>query len=379
VQLPEHIVTLLHLLESNGFQSFVVGGCVRNVLLGLSPDDWDICTQATPEEMFSVFREFTVIPTGIKHGTVTVLCQDGQAEITTFRTDGAYADSRHPKSVSFVSTIEEDLARRDFTVNAMAYHPKRGLVDPYGGQKDLKSKRLRCVGEPDFRFQEDALRILRALRFASVYSLDIEEATSSAMHKNKEGLQKIARERIYSELTKTLTSKSPGKILSQYPDILSVIFQTDYSFTDALTALDSLPATVSLRLAALLQPLDGAALNSLKPDNHTKKQVRFLLANTELSLPATLTETRQLIREHGLKQVSLLFAFKGENPRFIHEILDKNLCCSLKELALSGKDLLAAGVPEGEKIAAYLSQALDAVIQGIVPNEKKALLNYLFL
>jgi len=308
-----------------------------------------------------------------------VLCQDGQAEITTFRTDGAYADSRHPKSVSFVSTIEEDLARRDFTVNAMAYHPKRGLVDPYGGQKDLKSKRLRCVGEPDFRFQEDALRILRALRFASVYSLDIEEATSSAMHKNKEGLQKIARERIYSELTKTLTSKSPGKILSQYPDILSVIFQTDYSFTDALTALDSLPATVSLRLAALLQPLDGAALNSLKPDNHTKKQVRFLLANTELSLPATLTETRQLIREHGLKQVSLLFAFKGENPRFIHEILDKNLCCSLKELALSGKDLLAAGVPEGEKIAAYLSQALDAVIQGIVPNEKKALLNYLFL
>ena len=379
MQLPEHIVTLLHLLESNGFQSFVVGGCVRNVLLGLSPDDWDICTQATPEEMFSVFREFTVIPTGIKHGTVTVLCQDGQAEITTFRTDGAYADSRHPKSVSFVSTIEEDLARRDFTVNAMAYHPKRGLVDPYGGQKDLKSKRLRCVGEPDFRFQEDALRILRALRFASVYSLDIEEATSSAMHKNKEGLQKIARERIYSELTKTLTSKSPGKILSQYPDILSVIFQTDYSFTDALTALDSLPATVSLRLAALLQPLDGAALNSLKPDNHTKKQVRFLLANTELSLPATLTETRQLIREHGLKQVSLLFAFKGENPRFIHEILDKNLCCSLKELALSGKDLLAAGVPEGEKIAAYLSQALDAVIQGIVPNEKKALLNYLFL
>ena len=231
MRLPNYILNILAKLEAAGFQAFVVGGCVRDYMLGLQPEDWDICTAAQPQDMLEIFRDYTVIPTGIQHGTVTVITADGHAEVTTFRSDGVYTDSRHPQSVIFVSDITQDLARRDFTVNAMAYAPKHGVMDPFGGKKDLQQKLLRCVGKPDKRLQEDALRILRALRFSAVYELTIEPDTAYAMLQNQQGLLKIARERIWTELKKTLKAKHPGTLLVNYPTILSSLFQTNF-FTE---------------------------------------------------------------------------------------------------------------------------------------------------
>ncbi len=383
MKLPDFITKLLHHLESHGFQSFVVGGCVRNTLLGLSPDDWDICTQATPEEMLRVFQDYKVIPTGIAHGTVTVLAHGKQAEITTFRTEGSYLDHRHPESVSFVSSVQKDLARRDFTVNAMAYSPIHGLVDLFGGQTDLKHQTLRCVGDPDRRFQEDALRILRGLRFAAVYQFSIDSATADAIHRNKDGLKQIAGERIFSELKKLLHAASPGTHLLSYTDVLSVIFDTDYTQLASLHRLDKLDPIEAVRLAALLEPVGIDAIHRLKPDNTIKSQVRFLLSTKTLLIPQTLEETRQAVRRYGVEKLELWCKFLPEQTTAMQEhlsfILTNQLCCTTLELAISGSDLIALGIPEGKEIARHLSACLDAVIEGKIPNEKKALLNYLFL
>ena len=178
ISVPTYALDVLNQLTRYGYKAYVVGGCVRDSLLGREPADWDVCTDATPEEMLAVFRKFRVFKTGLKHGTITVRSRGHSVEVTTFRTDGAYTDNRHPDAVTFVSNVEDDLARRDFTINAMAYHPEEGLVDAFGGQDDLAARTLRCVGEPDRRFQEDGLRILRALRFAARFELSIERETS---------------------------------------------------------------------------------------------------------------------------------------------------------------------------------------------------------
>ena len=221
--LPPAVTELMTRLTRAGYSAYVVGGCVRDSLLGLKPRDWDLCTSALPEQTRAVFSGFHTVETGLKHGTLTVIADHVPYEITTFRVDGAYTDHRHPDSVLFVGDLTEDLARRDFTVNAMAYAPESGLQDPFGGQRDLSAKLVRCVGLPEQRFEEDALRVLRALRFASVYDFAIEPATASALRKKAPDLKLVAGERIRDELLKLLCGKAAGRILREYPEVLSEV------------------------------------------------------------------------------------------------------------------------------------------------------------
>lgn len=221
--LPAPVAELLARLKQAGFSAYAVGGCVRDSLLGMEPHDWDICTSALPEQMQEVFSGYRTVETGLKHGTLTVIADHLPYEVTTFRIDGNYTDHRHPDSVIFVDDLTRDLARRDFTVNAMAWSPDAGLQDPFGGQQDLSAKIIRCVGEPEQRFDEDALRILRAMRFAAVYDFEIESSTASALRKMAPDLKRIAGERIREELLRLLCGKAAGRILRAYPEVLAEI------------------------------------------------------------------------------------------------------------------------------------------------------------
>ena len=223
MQLPRTVSDLVSRLENAGFSAYAVGGCVRDTLLSLQPHDWDLCTSARPEEMQEVFRGERVVETGLKHGTLTVVIGRVPYEITTFRTDGSYTDHRHPDSVTFVRDVAGDLSRRDFTVNAMAYSPRSGLVDLFGGQEDLARRVIRCVGVPEERFREDALRILRALRFASVFDFSVDPETDQALRLLAPSMKDVAAERIREELLKLLCGAGAGRILRDYPDVLSVI------------------------------------------------------------------------------------------------------------------------------------------------------------
>lgn len=222
IALPCGASAILHALQSHGFEAYVVGGCVRDSLLGITPKDWDICTSATPQQVKEIFASHRIIETGVQHGTVTIVMQDGQYEVTTFRTDGSYSDHRRPDTVSFTGSISEDLSRRDFTMNAIAYNGS-GLLDFYNGLSDLQSVTISCVGSADARFKEDALRMMRALRFSSVYGFFIEPATAAAIHKNKDLLRLIAAERINGELCKLLCGKNALTVLLEYSDVLAVI------------------------------------------------------------------------------------------------------------------------------------------------------------
>ena len=223
MELPRTVSDLIARLEQAGFSAYAVGGCVRDTLLSLCPHDWDLCTSARPEEMLEVFRGEHVVETGLKHGTLTVVVNHVPYEITTFRTDGTYTDHRHPDSVSFVDDVAGDLARRDFTVNAMAYSPHTGLVDLFGGQEDLARRVIRCVGVPSERFTEDALRILRALRFASVFDFTVDPATEEALHLLAPSLENVAAERIREELFRLLCGPGAGRILRSFPDVLGCV------------------------------------------------------------------------------------------------------------------------------------------------------------
>ena len=265
--LPSAVSEILLRLKSAGYPAYVVGGCVRDSLLGVKPKDWDICTPALPEQTQAVFSGFHTVETGLKHGTLAVVVDHVPYEITTFRVDGAYTDHRHPDSVRFVDDLTEDLARRDFTVNAMAYAPETGLQDPFGGRQDLSAKLIRCVGVPEQRFEEDALRVLRALRFASVYDFAIEPATVTALRKKAPDLKHVAGERIREELLKLLCGKAAGRILREYPEVLAEIIpeirpmigydqQNHHHIHDlwehTVISVENVPADPVLRLTMLL-------------------------------------------------------------------------------------------------------------------------------
>jgi len=267
MQIPAHVTFLLARLKQAGFSAYVVGGCVRDSLFGREPHDWDICTSALPEQMQAVFSNLHTVETGLKHGTLTVLVDHIPYEVTTYRIDGDYSDHRHPDSVCFVDDLVQDLARRDFTVNAMAYAPDTGLQDPFGGQQDLSAMLIRCVGDPEQRFDEDALRVLRALRFASVYDFAIEPSTASALRKKAPDLKLVAGERIREELLKLLCGKAAGRILREFPDVLAEIIpeirpmigydqQNHHHSYDlwehTVIGVENVPADPVLRLAMLL-------------------------------------------------------------------------------------------------------------------------------
>ena len=371
-------------LENLGFECYAVGGCVRDSLLGQSPNDWDLTTSATPPEMIAAFADCRVIETGAKHGTITVLYKKEPLEITTFRQDGDYADNRHPTSVTFSKTVNDDLSRRDFTVNAMAYHPEKGLIDLFGGQEDLRAGVIRCVGNAETRFHEDGLRILRAVRFASALGFDLEENTSHAVRNCAFLLDGIAKERIREEWNKLLLGKTPAVILHDYPEVVARFLPEILPLApQTLDFLAVPPLDLSLRLSLLFKSAKDArgALDRLRYDRDTQEKTVALCELQEKPLDLTEVGLRRLLRDHPAETVARLLAVsecKGKETHEAKELLQTILlrgdCISLSALAVGGNDLIALGIPAGKQVGALLDDLLDRVIDGSLPNEKAALL-----
>ncbi len=373
--LPDGARFILQRLRQAGREGYVVGGCVRDALLGLLPKDYDICTDAFPDEMQRIFADRRVIETGLQHGTLTVLCDGEPYEVTTYRIDGDYADHRHPDSVTFVRDLARDLARRDFTVNAMAYNEEKGLQDFYGGQNDLAARCIRCVGEPHRRFEEDALRILRALRFAATYGFCIEENTAAAARALCASLRFVAKERITVELCKLLCGDHAQTILEAHHDILLPVLP----YALHVKGLRTVPAALAIRLAHVLQdaPCIDDALRCLRLDNATSKAVRELVALKDAPQPQDSIAWKLLLRDSGAERVRQLAAWKGWNTAILENILADDSCWNLKQLAVTGKDLIAAGIPAGKQVGGELERLLHAVITNALPNERTVLLSTL--
>lgn len=436
MRLPEAVLRALDALEKAGWESYAVGGCVRDALRGEEPHDWDLCTAAPPEEMKKVFAGERMIETGLKHGTLTLLTPSMPLEITTFRTESAYSDARHPDSVSFVRDIHADLARRDFTVNAMAYSPRRGLRDDFGGQEDLKNGRIRCVGVPDERFREDALRILRALRFAARFGFTVAPETAAALRENRELLRRISPERIFSELRGILCTRGACEMLLAFPEVFFVFlpelepmlgFDTRRPqnhcwdvWGHTAHAVDAIAPEAVLRLTMLFHDsgkpqtfrydaqagvgrfpghpavsarIADAALRRLRCDNATRETVLTLVENHEMRTGHAKKDLRRLlakIGEENMRRLLLvrradaaahapdaaarLTALAGEDERLLDEIVAERGCLHVRELAVNGNDLLALGVPPGAAVGTLLSQLLDRVLDETLPNEREALL-----
>lgn len=433
--LPPQAEMALQRLHAAGFEAWIVGGCVRDFLLGLVPKDYDITTAALPEETKAVFQDCPVLETGIRHGTVTVLLEGEPLEITTYRVDGGYSDARHPDGVTFTRSLREDAARRDFTMNAMAYAPGLGLQDFFGGQEDVRKGIIRAVGDPETRFCEDALRVLRAIRFASVLDFTLEQETEKAAHRCAPLLEKISAERLSAELGKLLCGRGAGRVLRAYPDILSVVipelgpmvgFQQHnvhhcYDvYTHTAVAVDHVPPVLHLRLAMLLHDVGKPETFSLEADGqgHFYGHARRSTALAEeilarLRFPRqTCQQVVQLVRYHDAvleespQQIrrwlnrlgpqgflDLLAVQRGDvaglapayctrNHRLnslekqAKEILAEKPCLTTKELSVNGKDLLALGY-RGPALGAALRRLLDQVLEGALPNEKQALLQWL--
>ena len=433
MDMPKNVDIAINLLQSAGFEAYAVGGCVRDSLLGKTPNDWDITTSAKPEDMKSVFAEFHCIDTGIKHGTVTVVIDGEPLEITTFRLDGEYEDNRHPKSVTFTSNLGADLGRRDFTVNAMAYSKKAGTVDLFGGQNDLKNKIIRCVGDPDRRFNEDALRILRALRFASALDFEIEEKTAQSLLKNRALLGNISEERIAKELLKLVCGKGAKRILTDFAPVLFEILpelQPMYKnshdnphhcydiYEHTLIAVESIDPEPTLRFAMLLHDcgkpavkkfdengvahfyghqrisaeISAQILARLKVSNKFRDEILFLVSNHDRwELYENTEKMPRYLSKFGLDGVlNLLKVMRADvlaqSPEYryrLDQIADaeeiaKNLaaqkpCLSLSELQINGRTLMDIGIPQGRKLGAVLAQLLDEVIDGVTKNTQEAL------
>ena len=431
IRMDEGAAELLDTLHRAGYAAYVVGGCVRDSLLGLTPHDWDLCTSALPQQGMELFGEEKCIPTGLQHGTVTVKQGGRLYEITTFRTEGTYTDGRHPDEVHFVPDVREDLARRDFTINAMAYNAKEGLVDPFGGQADLQSGILRAVGVPHQRFTEDALRILRLYRFAARFGFAIDPPTAQAAQELCAHLDCVSVERIEEELAKLLSAPAPAAYLDE--KILGVVLPelSPEALAAAKPVVDACPAgerALPVRLAALLLSLgeDGTrrTLRRLRCSNACIEETAVLVreavpgvpgafssdTNRAIPSPALLPAatgshpsgrsseklparppvslniyTRKLLGQYGLKTVQRLAALgTALQPEHaadfaalseLAERLDADgVCCRISQLAVNGRDLMAAGVPAGPGIRKVLEALLDGVIREEYPNERQALL-----
>lgn len=433
INVPKQVNMVLKALEDHGFEAFIVGGCVRDAIMGIAPKDYDVTTSALPEEIKEVFKDFHVIETGIKHGTVTVMVDNEPIEITTYRIDENYVDNRHPENVRFTRSLKEDMARRDFTMNAIAYNPACGLVDYYGGLEDIRRGVIRAVGEADKRFEEDALRIMRALRFSSVTGFAIEEATAEAALRHKDFLNNISAERIQVELVKLLCGKDARRVMMEFTDILAVILPellemkgfdqcNAYHIYDVLehtaVAVENTPAEPVLRLSALLhdtgkpetffQDCTGVGhfyghnlaskriaedlLERLKFDNDTKEKVLLLVEKHDMQIKAEETAIKRALNKLGEENFRNLIALaradnKAQNPiiskrqehfdkllAIAEEIILKEECFSLKALAVNGRDLMEIGFKPGPELGKALENLLEAVISGEIENKKEELL-----
>ena len=420
---------LLNALHAAGYAAYAVGGCVRDSLLGRTAHDWDLCTSALPQQVMELFGAEQCIPTGLQHGTVTIKYGGQLYETTTFRTEGSYTDGRHPDAVQFVPDVREDLARRDFTINAMAYNEAEGLVDPFGGQKDLQNGLLRAVGEPQQRFTEDALRILRLYRFAARFGFALDAATARAARQLAPHLDCISAERIQEELAKLLAAPQPGAYLE--PAVLAVVLPelTPAALEAAKPVVDACPAgeeNLPVRWAALLGALGEAdtrrVLKRLRCSNACIEETAVLVRETagqgvcgsfllghesghSIARPTAcgsrvppqrtvLGETpahagevaiRRLLGRYGLRTVERLCALCAAlHPQTAptcalaaqraRQLEADGVCCRVSQLAVNGRDLMAAGIPAGPALRRVLEALLDGVIRAEYPNEKTALL-----
>ena len=430
--LPRHVLFCIEKLENAGYPAYAVGGCVRDACLGLSPHDYDLCTAALPATTAEIFSDYDLVRAGEKHGTIGVVIDGQVIEITTFRTEGDYTDSRHPQWVNFVPHIEMDLSRRDFTVNAMAYSPTRGFADPFGGQKDLQDRILRAVGDPHLRFTEDALRILRGVRFAVRYSLTPEENTLHAMKILAHRMDFLAKERIFDELCKLLPLVSAedlfrfAPILSAaIPELAPMIGFLQHTphhaydvFTHTAHVVAGTAANLTLRWAALLHDVGkvptftldengrghflGHAqvsaqmadqiLHRLKAPNALREDVVFLIEKHMIPLVADKKLLRRRLSQYGQPQLEMQlqlqkadFCAKGvwetsvdfdAIEAILQEIYEENACLTIKDLALNGHDLMQLGY-QGPAIGQALQKLLDLVLDEQVTNTKTALLHAL--
>ena len=393
IRMDEGAAELLDTLHRAGYAAYVVGGCVRDSLLGLTPHDWDLCTSALPQQGMELFGEEKCIPTGLQHGTVTVKQGGGLYEITTFRTEGAYTDGRHPDEVHFVPDVREDLARRDFTINAMAYNEKEGLVDPFSGQADLQSGILRAVGVPHQRFTEDALRILRLYRFAARFGFSIDPPTAQAAQELCAHLDCVSVERIEEELAKLLSAPAPAAYLDE--KILGVVLPelSPEALAAAKPVVDACPAgeqALPVRLAALLLSLgeDGTrrTLRHLRCSNACIEETAVLVREVVSGVPVSLNiYARRLLGKYNLCTVQRLAALgtalqpeRLADFAALSELAERldadGVCCRVSQLAVNGRDLMAAGVPAGPGIRKVLEALLDGVIREEYPNDRQALL-----
>jgi len=421
--LSDDVNLILKMLSNAGYQAYIVGGCVRDFLLHKPPSDFDITTDASPVQVEMVFNTYSVIKTGLQHGTLTVLINKEAYEITTFRTDGVYTDNRRPDSVNFTRSLADDLARRDFTVNALAYNPTDGLQDFFGGENDISNKIIRCVGDPYKRFNEDALRILRALRFSSVLSFEIEENTKAAILDSRNLLSNIAAERIMSEFFKILCGDNCKNVLTEYIEVITV-FIPELSVCQELdvkscchthdilnhniktvTACENKPY---IKLAALLHNIDKlfcftdntdvdiarGILNRLKVSNFIKDRALTLIKNYNCKISASRTDIKKQMNKLTsdvfnelvllIKVDYLIKAPKTDDCdrcdevlAIANDILSKNECYSLKGLAIKGNDLVALGYT-GSKIKEILELVLDKVIIGELENDYNQIINTMF-
>lgn len=379
-ELPPGALEVLRRLNAAGYQAYAVGGCVRDMARGVPPHDYDICTSALPAQTERCFAGERVVETGIRHGTVTVLMAGEPYEITTFRTDGDYLDGRHPQSVAFTDSLTEDLRRRDFTINAMAYHPDIGLRDPFDGQADIARRVIRCVGDANARFTEDALRILRALRFAAELGFDIAPDTARAMRELSGRLALISRERIAAELLRALKGINAVPVLQAFDTVLLAALP-DYpaaALPEALHALAVLPrGDIVLRLAALLAPCGAAGarvLASLKPSRTLSGQVLALTAAAGEDI--SRAELPLWLARLGETQLRRLLTLQGREELLacLPALLARRLPLTLGDLAINGRDLTAVGLPAGAELGRTLNALHRRVLLGELPNERGALL-----
>ena len=385
IMLPDAVLHALVLLNTSGYDAYIVGGCVRDSMLGCEPDDWDIATSATPDEIQEVFREYRIMDYGLQHGTLTIVVMDLILEITTFRMEGAYSDGRHPDTVQFTRSLHEDLQRRDFTVNAMAYHPFEGVIDLYHGQEDLANGIIRCVGEPEKRFSEDALRILRALRFAALLNFEIESHTEAALVKLAPALTCISMERVCVEVCKLLRSRtSAGRVITKYRDVLAVVFPEIRKVTDF--SLLSIPVPMMhARFAALFWKTNMEAyevieaLQKLRLDKATVRIVGHLISCREMPLNTTYDLLRMLNRITP-ERVDLYLALREADETIVKRVkslLDENACYNIPILKIDGEDVIAAGIEKGPDVGRVLYAVLDAVMDGRCQNRKEDLLKWI--
>ena len=379
---------ILDTLESAGYRADVVGGPVRDFMLGKEPSDYDITTSALPEEVKAVFAEHKTVDTGIRHGTVTVIVDSEPYEITTYRTDGEYKDSRHPESVSFTSDITEDLARRDFTVNAMAYSPRYGITDPFGGREDLTLRTIRAVGEPSVRFGEDALRILRAVRFSSVLGFEIEPATADALRSLSHLLTNISAERIYTEWTKLLTGESAYSVIRDFSDVISVIIPELSSLTlphpEHFLAAEPFIRHLALFALSSHSPSDAwdSAMRRLRAPTAYRESGIAVLSHLDVATVDSLSDAGRLLHVLGAERTRMLVSLKillgdfdARQSLTVEDYISRGMPYSISDLSVRGDDMLRLGV-RGREIGEMLERMLVSVIDGELENTREALTDY---